>query len=309
MRDTTSARNFDVSRIDASFGAAIHGVDLSKNMGNLSLINALIDQLHEHRLIVIKNQTLTLAQYSAFGKIWGNPIIHPLAYTRPESMTHGFPEIVFLQNTGEAARDEKHRLSAVFWHTDHTSEADPSSKTMLYCIKAPAQGGQTQFADMVGAYNALPEKTKTRIDKLIAIHEYGAGAREAGEYDPRAMLTEEDKKRYSPTRHPLVLRHPYFNGRKALFAVAGTPVGIEGMPQDEAEALLKELKTHALQPSFRYDHKYVPGDLVVWDTLATLHSASALPYAEREENIRLMWRISCRGAPSGAHQPAQNVTA
>jgi taurine dioxygenase len=301
----------DIAPIEAGFGVAIRGIDLARHAVDADVVRALVDRLHEHRVIVIKDQTLTYAQFSAFGKHWGEAIIHPLAASRPDLVAPGFPEIIPIQNTGKAAADEKHRMSAVFWHTDHI-EARPAIKTMLYCRKAPRQGGHTQYADTLGAYNALPENTKQRIDDLVAFHEYGAGAREAGEYDARAILSEEDKKRYQRTRLPLVLRHPY-TGKKALFAVAGTACGIEGMEQQDADKLLRELKLHCLQPQFRYDHKYVPGDLIVWDTLATLHSASPLAYAEKEEDIRLLWRISCRGPvltpESLSHSEAQKLSA
>jgi taurine dioxygenase len=298
-----TALPFSVQPFDGPFGVAISGVDLACESGNPNVMDALVDQLHAHRVIVIKGQSLTPDEYFAFGRQWGEPIVHVLSYSRPELSPGGIPAIAMIGNTTEAAKEEKHRLSAMFWHTDQSYEDVPASATMLYFLKTPKTGGQTLLADMVAAYDALSDDMKARIENLTAIHLYGSGAREANEYDATKILTDEDRKRIAPVKHKLVIRHPY-NGRKALYAVAGSPIGIEGMADDEAQKLLHDLKQHATSRRFRYDLFYEPGDLAIWDTLATLHSATPIDYATSEEDKRLIWRISCRGAPDSIRRRA-----
>jgi taurine dioxygenase len=139
---------------------------------------------------------------------------------------------------------------------------------------------------------------KARLKGLVALHAYGAASGRDGEFDARVALTETQRRNIVPVRHPIALDHP-FTGAKSLYAVAGTSFAIEGMDDDEAQALLADLKRHVLQPRFRYDHKYEVGDLAIWDTYATMHSAVPMPHASPgEPNARLLWRISCRGVPA-----------
>ncbi len=287
----------DIRKLDAPFGAVIHDVDLVKAVSEWPLMRDIINALHTHRVIVMKGQVLTPQEYLSFGQQWGKPIVHVLTYSRPNVSPGGFAEIVTIGNVTDAARDEKLRLSAAFWHTDQSYEEVPASATMLYALKSPKTGGQTMLADMVAAYDALPDNIKERIDDLTAVHLYGSGEKNEGEYDATKILTDADRKRIAPVRHKLVIRHP-FNGCKALYAVAGSAIAIEGMENNEAHDLLHDLKAHALQDRFRHDIYYDPGDVVVWDTLATLHSAVPIAFSKNEEDARLLWRISCCGAPT-----------
>ena len=100
-----------------------------------------------------------------------------------------------------------------------------------------------------------------------------------------------------PIYHPLVMRHP-ITGRKVLYALGHGAYAIKGMPGDEAEALLDALKDHVLQERHIYRHKYSVGDLVVWDTLQTMHAATLIDIATTESDARLLWRISVRGRPA-----------
>ena len=96
--------------------------------------------------------------------------------------------------------------------------------------------------------------------------------------------------------HPLVPRHP-ITGHKALYALGHGAHGIEGMDEAEADALLDELRDHVLQEKFLYAHRYEVGELVIWDTLSTMHAAVPIDFADGAENERLLWRISVRGRP------------
>jgi alpha-ketoglutarate-dependent taurine dioxygenase len=284
----------DVRNLDAPFGVAVHGLDLNARGTDQDVVDALVDLLHENRFVVIKQQRFDIETYAAFGRQWGEPIVHVVKDIR----TKECPEVARVGNVGERQRNERLRYAAAFWHTDQAYEAEPASATMLYCVMAPDTGGQTMLTDTIAAYDALPDAMKTRLEGLIALHSYGAASGRDGEYDARVALTDEQRRNIVPVRHPIAFTHP-FNRRKSLYAVAGTPAGIEGMAEDEAEALLAELKAHVLMPRFRYDHRYEVGDLAIWDTFATLHSAVPIGHAAEDgSNARLLWRISCRGVPA-----------
>lgn len=286
--------SLDVRKLDAPFGAAVHGLDLNVVANAPDVIDALVDQLHQNRLLVIKHQKLDMQNYVTFGHQWGEPIIHVVKDIRSDAC----PEVALVGNVGERQRAEPLRLAAAFWHTDQAYEAVPASATMLYCVMAPETGGETMLTDTIAAYDGLSDAMKQRLDGLVGLHAYGAASGRNGEYDARASLTDEQRRNVNVVRHPIVLRHP-FTGRRSLYAVAGTSFGIEGIDESAAQELLGELKRHALKPEFRYNHKYEVGDLAIWDTYATMHSAVPIAHADDDpHNARLLWRISCRGEPA-----------
>ena len=169
---------------------------------------------------------------------------------------------------------------------------------MLYSVEVPSRGGNTLFADMYGAYDDLAESMKRRIDDLVVLHHYG-NRDDLDEHSRTAAskLTAEQKDKVSWVRHKLVRTH-YFTGRKALYAVSGSSFEIEGMPADEGRRLLDELKAHALQDKYRFSYAYEVGDVVLWDDLATLHSATLTD----PDDPRTLWRITVKepGARYGA---------
>jgi taurine dioxygenase len=283
---------------------AVSGVDLRAG-ADAALARRLAELLYAHRIVAIRGQTLTEDEYLAFGRLWGRPHRHLLTH----KWMPGYPEMMTVGNTFKRAAND---TPAVFWHTDQSYEAEPASATMLYAIMAPEVGGETAFADMVAAYEALDDAMKRRIEPLEAIHAYGAASGRDGENRASALISDDQRRAAAPVTHRLVRVHPV-TGHKALYAVAGTPFAIKGMPDAEAEALLRTLKQHALQPRFTYKYKYSVGDIAIWDTLSTLHSATPIAPATGPRDSRLLWRISCKGLPPaiapGAPAARQSATA
>ena len=137
----------DISPINgAPHGANAWGVDLNKPL-DADLMKTLADALYEHRVLVIKNQTLDQDTYLNFGYWWGKPIPHVLDHMRMP----GYPELLAVGNTEEKDKKVEIRNGAALWHTDQSYEAEPASATMLYSILTPRVGGQTRLADMVAA--------------------------------------------------------------------------------------------------------------------------------------------------------------
>jgi taurine dioxygenase len=271
-------------------GVEFLGVDLSRKIAP-GTMREILAALHRHQVILFRGQRLAPERFERFGGGFGEPIPHVLDHLRMP----GHPDIFVLSNAPE--RPEEIRNGAAYWHTDQSYDKAPASATMLYAIQVPRVGGETHFADMFGAYDALPEAMRRRIDGLTVVHLYGnRDAGKDGEPIAAPLLNEAQVAAVPEVTHPLVRPHPV-TGRKALYAVAGTSRGIFGMPDEEAVALLLELKRHALQPRFVRKHKYAVGDLIVWDTSSTLHAGSPMGPATEPSNTRLLHRISVRGLP------------
>jgi taurine dioxygenase len=284
----------DITPIDgAPHGANAWGVDLNKPLDG-GLMKTLADALYEHRVLVIKNQTLDQDTYLNFGYWWGKPIPHVLDHMRMP----GYPELLAVGNTEQKDKKVEIRNGAALWHTDQSYEAEPASATMLYSILTPKIGGQTRLANMVAAYDALDDTTKERIDTLEVAHLYGAGKLLDDEFRANPLATDDQVSRVPTCYHPLVLRHPV-TGRKALYATGQSSFAIKGMDDAEAVELLWKLKMHAIQDRFVYAHTYEIGDIAIFDTLSTMHAATPIEAADpsAEDTKRLLWRISVRGLP------------
>ena len=171
---------------------------------------------------------------------------------------------------------------------------------MLFSIKSPETGGETQLADLKSAYDELRDDLKERLEGRYAWHLYGASSGEGDEAVANPLMTNEQVKRVPAVRHLIVRPHDV-TGRKSLYGVAGTPFSIEGMEEGEGAEILRELKRHVLQERFIYRHKYRVGDIANYDTTQTLHSGSPIGPATDERNTRLLWRISVRGIPRAYH--------
>ena len=278
---------------DAAHGANIWGVDLNEAI-TPELMTKLADALYEHRVLIIKEQKLEKAKYLEFGKWWGTPIPHVLDHMRMP----GYPELLAVGNTEEKDKSSDIRNGAALWHTEQSYESIPASATMLYSILVPSIGGQTKLADMSAAYDALDERTKTQIDSLQVAHLYGAGKLLDNEFKANPLKTQDQVDRIPSCYHPLVMQHPV-TGRKSLYATGQSSFAIKGMQEEEAVSLLWKLKMHAIQDKFVYSHNYEIGDIAIFDTLSTMHSAVPIEEADTNnaKSKRLLWRISVRGLP------------
>ena len=277
--------------LGGAFGRAVHGLDLAGGVDD-ETFRALAEALYAHRVLVLKDQDCDEDVFLAFGRQWGTPIPHVVEAAR----LPGYPEMLAIGNVTAHAEDDALRNAAAFWHTDQSYDADVATATMLHAIKTPEVGGETRFCDMKAATDGLDEDMRARIDGLVAIHGYGATSGRDGEAKT-SLLTEAQKAATPTVSHPLVRRHSV-TGEKALYAVAGTAYAIEGMAEAEAEALIADLKAHALQDEYLYEHKYEVGDVTIWDTQMTMHSAKPIGLPDGPGSERLLHRISVRGKPA-----------
>ena len=269
---------------DNDFVAEVIGLDVAGGLCEARSA-ACRQALADHRVLVFRGQDLTPETYVNFSRVFGVPVPHVLDHLRMQ----GMPEIKLVGNVGKTARGERVHHGADYWHTDLSYESSPAIATMLYAVVAPVSGGETQFADMVAAFQALPEAQRKKLGSMRVSHRYGAASK--GQV---AAITDAQYATVPSVCHPLVRTQP-LNGNRSLYAITGTPECIEGMSEEQSNALLAELRDHAIAERFIYRHPYRVGDIVVWDTTATLHCATTIPVASGLHDSRLLWRVSVVG--------------
>ena len=284
---------FDIQKMPGAFGADVIGLNLSSEV-SADITNILVDALYQHRVLRIRGQDMTASDLVNASQLWGEPVRYLIAEDRDDE----FPDVIRMSNSSQTPMSR--RNFAAKWHTDASYDYSPALTTVVYAVEVPDKGGETLFADMVAAYQALPEEIKSKIENLRLSHRVKnpgtmAGA---GKDSPASTADEEYTKKVAegvPT-HPLVLRHPV-TGAKSLYAVLGSGVEIIGLAGTESDALLETLRTHAVKPEFVMSTKAEVGDVLIWDNMATLHSAVPIEYSDEDGERRLLLRVSTRHMP------------
>jgi len=274
-------------KLDPRFGLEASGVDLSAELSDAAF-SEIERTFFAGQVLVFRGQRLTPAQFLAFARRFGPPEPHVIdQFHHPE-----IADILVLSNVVEAGQPTGLADAGTYFHTDYSYLDVPARCTMLYSLIVPKAGGDTLFANQYAAYDDLPAATKARIENLVGLHHYGnRDDVDEASRTVASLLTDDQKGRMSWVRHPIVRRHPV-TGRKALYAVSGSSFGIDGMADDEAIALLDELKRHATQPKYVYRLSYRVGDVVIWDNASLLHSATLTDPAD----ARTLWRITVKEA-------------
>jgi taurine dioxygenase len=270
-----------VEPLEAPMGAEIKGIDLSAPMDD-SAFAAIRRALVDHLVLVISRLPDDFQPLLRFGRRFGTLVPHILEqYHHPETSE---VSIISTDPSTGAGRTTEMPAGA-FWHSDLSYDANPSDASMLYSVEVPDEGGDTLFANMVLAYETLPEATKQRIEGLQAVHRYGYRGGDAV-----VDLNQEQDARHPDVLHPVVRTHPE-SGKKALFVNPGFTVCIDAMDENESREMLDELFDHATRPEFIYRHKWQPGQIVACDNRATMHSATG----GYEGKSRTLWRMIVGG--------------
>jgi taurine dioxygenase len=271
----------EVRRLGPQIGAEIHGADVRTldAAGFAAIYRAWLDA----NVLVIPGQDLTIEQFLAYSRRFG--VVHPHPSKSTRHPAH--PEITVLgvnKFRGDGTLDEAiYRRGAEDWHTDGAYDAEPFKATQLYALAVPSRGGDTLFASMYAAYEALPAALKARLDGRKGAFTYG-GRRKA-----TALLNAEDRD-WTPVFHPIIRTHPE-TGRKALYFDPGKILYIEGLEPAESDALIDELTQRMIQPEGRYTHRWRKGDIVIWDNRCSDHKAAG-DYPPEEDRIH--WRVSIK---------------
>ncbi len=277
------------------FGARISGIDA--NAASDADLASVMEALLANRFVVLPGQQLDNDGYVGFGRRWGQPVILIARNNRLES----HPEMIIQGN--RAATPEYVRNVANHWHCDSSYEEVPATFTMLYGVEAPREGGETLFADLVAAYEALSEDRRLAYDGMTVLHKTSGATPLPDEHiSDRSKIPPEIAANVTflpPVTQPLVAAHPV-NGRKALYGLGGSAYGIEGMDPDEGAALILDLRRYAAQDRFVSRYKLMPGDLMIWDNFSVMHRATPIEYTDEPGHTRLNYRISVKGVPAFA---------
>ncbi len=275
--------------LDDGFGVQVTGIDLGADVDAAEMA-ALRQLFFESQLLVIRDQDISPQRFHRFAGYFGEPQPHILAHLRHRDV----PAILPLSNIFENDKPIGIFDGAAFWHQDMAYEDVPSNATIVHALEVPDRGGETLFADMWGAYDALDQATRDQLGGLVARHRYGNRDDEDAQTRSKAMeLTEEEQGQVHVVFHPLILRHPA-TGRRGLYGVTSTSRGIEGMDDAEARPLLDRLADHCAQASFVHAHHYRSGDIVLWDNFSLMHKATLIDRASGPGTRRYLHRISTK---------------
>lgn len=264
-------------------GAEVVGVDLREPLSpeTVAAIDAGMDR---HAVLVFRDQFLTDEQHQAFSEALG-PLEQAIAVAlrKPEEhrLPTSFADVSNLDRSDRPfAREDRRRLFSIgnqLWHSDSSFKPVPAKYSILRALAVPSKGGNTEFAHMGLAYDALDDETKADIEDLICEHSQIYSRQQIGFFE----FTEEEREMMRPVRQRLVRRHPS-TGRKSLY-LSSHAGAIVGWPVPEARLLLRDLTEHATQRQFVYAHEWRAGDVVMWDNRQTMHRGRPYPAEERRD--------------------------
>jgi taurine dioxygenase len=246
---------FSIQKLTPTIGAELEGIDLSHRLSDGALLEirtALLDSL----VIFFRNQNLTPEQHKGLGRRFGRLHIHPA----PLGILEGHPEIIIVR-----ADESSRRIAGELWHSDVSCDAEPPMASILYVKEIPAVGGDTLFASMYAAYDALSDSMQRFICDLTAIHD---GAHNYEGRQPAAP----DSAEFPRAEHPVVRTHPE-TGRKALFVNRMFTSRIVQLKKGESEVILEMLFRHIENPEFQCRFRWQPNSIAFWDNRCAQHLA------------------------------------
>jgi alpha-ketoglutarate-dependent 2,4-dichlorophenoxyacetate dioxygenase len=272
--------NVKMRQIGPCFAAEVDGIDMRKPLSP-DEVKAVHEGMNEYAVLVFHDQDIDDEQQLAFTRSLGEleaPTRASLREANDYRLPTTFNDVSNLDKNNQVfARDDRRRLFAIgnrLWHSDSSFKVVPAMYSLLHARSTPSKGGNTEFADMRTAYDALDAETKAEIEDLICEHSQIYSRQQIGFFD----LNEEERARFKPVRQRLVRTHPA-TGRKSLF-LASHAGSIVGWPVPEARLLLRDLSEHATQREFVYSHKWSVGDMVMWDNRRTMHRGRSFPAHE-----------------------------
>ena len=260
-----------IRQIHPVFVGEVSGIDIAKAVTREDA-QAIDAGMAKYAVLVFRDQKLTDEQQMAFTGNFG-PIEDARGgnITKPQDrrLVKGMNDVSNLAKDGSPLpRDSRQRLFNIgnmLWHSDSSFRVIPAKYSLLSARTVNPRGGNTEFADMRAAYDALDDETKCEIADLVCEHSLMYSRGSLGFLD----YSEEEKLMFKPVLQRLVRQHPV-NGRKSLY-LSSHAGGIVSMPMPEARILLRDLTEHATQSKFVYVHRWRPNDFVIWDNRQTMH--------------------------------------
>lgn len=262
----------DIGPLTATLGAEVGGVDIAK------VDDAVRDELRkawlDHKVLVVRDQDVTIEEHIAFGRLFGELEVHPFATGIDE-----YPEIVKIHST------EEHKYAASNWHSDVTWREEPSMGSILRGRIIPPAGGDTCFADATAAYDRLSAEWKERVDDLYAIHDFTQTFGRRMSDQERA----DKQKEYPPARHPVIRTHPE-TGARGIYTNRSFVSHIEGVSKEESVEILDLLERAIMNPSVQCRVRWEVDTVVMWDNRCTQHNATNdfFPQERRVERVTVV---------------------
>jgi len=264
--------SIQVDKLTPHAGAEIRGVDLSQPLDERTF-KEIHDALIDSGVIFFRDQHLTPDQQKAFGRLFGELHMHPAA---PRELAD-HPEILVIH-----ADEKSKHVAGENWHSDVSCDLEPPMGSILYMHELPPVGGDTLFASMYAAYEALSEPMKRLLEPLTALHE--------GEHVYRGRYGVDDTgKTFPKAEHPVVRTHPV-SGRKALYVNGGFTTRIVQLKRPESDALLQFLYRHVETPEFHCRFRWQVNSIAFWDNRCMQHHAMWDYYPQRRHGHRVTVR-------------------
>jgi len=271
-----------ISQIHPIFVGEVTGVDLRQPLDPAVVIE--IDAaMDRYAVLVVRDQPLDQEQQMVFARSFG-PFDLGLRKVKKQPHRFRYDELIDISNVDEKGRIADRNSGKIvsnianqLWHSDSSFQRPAAKYSMLSAVVLPTRGGETEFADLRAAYDALSDELKAELEALEAEH-YALHSRFLlGDSD----YTEEQRNAIPPVHWPIVRMHP--GSKRKLLFVGVHARRIVGWPVAEGRMLLMDLLEHATQRDFVYSHKWRVGDLVMWDNRSTLHRGRRYNLSERRE--------------------------
>ena len=272
MRDRVQVRP-----LSAALGAEVTGIDAAQRLDDETFAQIRAAWL-DHLVLLFRRQRLEdaeLVRFTArFGELEEAPLFQGSRYVDQH------PEVMIVSNVSVNGREIGSLGNyEAFWHTDLNFVAEPPAASCLYALEVPLSGGDTGFANMYRAIEALPPDVRARVEGRTILHD--------ARFNSAGYLRDT---RVPDTSHPIVRTHPETN-RKGLYLGRRNNARIEGVSEQESEALLDTLWQYAVSDAVTWHHQWQPGDLLIWDNRCTLHRRDSFDPSQR----RIMHRTQTRG--------------
>ena len=285
--------DFEIKKLSNHTGISIHNFDCSKKLNKDQVVN-LKQLMQDYHFICFKKQKIDETSLVSFTRNFGNLESYP-EKDKTKSKIEIF-NVANVSSEGTHLREDDPRVvlqkNNSRWHTDSSYRYYPALFSILYgkeVLPQEAEGGQTQFSNMLLAYKNLNEDKKKLLEPLHQVHSYNDIRR----LEPSLPeLSFEEKSNFPPVTHPIIRVHPDRKFQRSLFFTSNTSLEIGGMSLNEGRKLHSWLVDYINNPKFCYTHEWEPSDLIMWDNRVLLHRV--LPY-----NYSKYRRAMIRGTVEG----------
>ena len=278
MQTVASQTPFEVEPLTPNLGARLRGIALADVISD-DVFRALYAAFLRYQVLLFPSQDVPPARQVALARRFGEVQIHVMNQYHAD----GFPELYRLSNLDEHGNPTGRHpdKGTLAWHTDGSWRRRSGQATIIYGEVTPATGGETHFCDMYGAYERLDVVWKQRIANLRAVHNLDFSRNRRHGEDP---MSDEQRAATPPVDHPIVRTHAE-TGRKCLF-LGDHAEYVVGLPYAQGRVMIDELNALAPHVDLTYEHRWRPGELLIWDNRCVMHRATPYDPATQRRVIR-----------------------